>query len=155
MSDLNKAEELLVLVQKLALKTPGFFEIKGPGIGDRASNKFMKNLKQLAKDRFGNDFSEHKVCDTTKFAIDFYFPDERTAVEIAFGLHNPNSEFERDIFKCLLARESGFEVRRLVLMGKPGASDRQSSPGPIAIRSYVEKKFNLVIDIFEIQRESK
>ena len=31
-------------------------------------------------------------------------------MEFAFGLHNPNSEFERDIFKCLLAIDDGWEL---------------------------------------------
>jgi hypothetical protein len=153
MDHIGKAEKLLVLVQSLANKTPGFFDTKGPGPGDRASNEFMKNLRQLAKKAFGSDYSEHKVRDGTKFAIDFYFPDERTAVEIAFGLDKPNTEFERDIFKCLLARESGLEIERLIFMGKPGAINKQSGPGQMAIRSYVERRFSLKIDIFEIQQE--
>ena len=50
-----------------------------------------------------------------------FCPDEGTAVEFAFGLHNPNSEFERDILKCILAIEDGCKIRKLILIGKPGA----------------------------------
>ena len=57
-----------------------------------------------AKDIFRTDFSVKKACRGARYCFDFYFPDERTAVEIALGLHNPISEYERDIFKCLLAR---------------------------------------------------
>jgi hypothetical protein len=63
---------------------------------------------QLAKEVSGSDYSEKVVCKGTGFRLDFFSPDEETAVEFAFGLHNPNSEFERDILKCVLAIEGGF-----------------------------------------------
>lgn len=129
----SKAERLFLLAQKIAERTPGFFDTKGPGAGDRASLEFMKNLRKAAKGLFGQDFSEKRVNDQVAFAIDFFIPDERTAVEVALGLHNPLTEYERDIFKCLLARESGYQVNRLLFVAKPGGLVKQTAPGPKAI----------------------
>src|SRR6266849_9637878 len=36
------------------------------------------------------------------------------------GLRNPNSEVERDVFKCLLAQEGGCAIKRLWFFAKPG-----------------------------------
>ena len=153
MTEVGRAERLVLLVQKLAVRTPEFFEKKGPGKGDRASNKFMADLREVAEDTFGRDFSEFRVNSNTKLAIDFFFPEEETAVELAFGLHNSQSEFERDIFKCLLAREEGHSVKKLIFIGKPGALVRQGAPGERAIVGYAREKLDLEIQVFELQRQ--
>lgn len=84
--------------------------------------------------------------------FDFYFPEEEVAVEFAFGLHNPISEFERDVFKCLLAIEDGCSVRKLMLIGKPGAIAKLSAPAPKAIIALVEKRFGLAVEVVELHR---
>lgn len=146
----QKAERLFHAAQKIAEQIPDFFETKGPGRGDRATADFMDKLRKVAEGIFGQDYSEKKACDDANFIIDFYFPDEATAVEIALGLDKPLSEYERDIFKCLLARESGCQVTRLVFISKPGASQRQSAPGPKAIADLVKRHFGLQTEILEL-----
>lgn len=81
-------------------------------------------VREAARGMFGTDYSEKPACTSAGFRFDFFFPEEAVAVEFAFGLHNPNSEFERDIFKCLLTIEDGCPVKRLMLIGKPGAIGR-------------------------------
>jgi hypothetical protein len=149
-----RPERLCVLAQRLAESTPNFFEIKGPGRGDHATAAFLADLRKAARELFGSDYSEKTACKSAGFRFDFYFPEEGVAVEFAFGLHNPNSEFERDIFKCLLAAEDqdGCSVRKLVLMGKPGAIARLSAPAPKAIMAFAKKRFDLTVQVFELQR---
>ena len=91
----SKAERLFLLAQKIAERTPGFFEIKGPGHGDRAALEFMRSLRDTAKGLFGQDFSEKKVSEGANFSIDFYIEDEATAIEVALSLHQPLTEYER------------------------------------------------------------
>lgn len=141
---------LFLLAQGIATGTPDFFRVKGAGIGDIASSVFMRQLRTSAAKLFGTDYSEKRVCGHAKFAIDFYFPDEQTAVEVALSLRNPSSEYERDIFKCLLAIEDGCKVRRLVFITKPGGHWRLQKAGASAIASYVERKFDLAIEIREL-----
>jgi len=90
----TKAEHLYLIAQKIAEKTPGFFAPIGAGKGNLRSNTFMDALRITAKQVFGRDYSEAKLCSENKLAIDFYFPDEETAVEIAGMLGAPNSEYE-------------------------------------------------------------
>jgi hypothetical protein len=148
---LPKESRLFLLSQAIATTTPGFFDVKGPGPGNLFSNDFMRLLRGAAKRLFGSDCSEKRVCGGAKFALDFYFPDEATAVEVALGLRNPSSEFERDIFKCLLAAEEGSEVEKLVFITKPGGHLRcMQVPGASAIRGYVNNKFEIEIEIREL-----
>jgi hypothetical protein len=149
-NDLPKESKLFLLAQAIASGTPAFFEIKGPGIGDNASNVFMNQLRTAARRLFRQDYSERRVCGYAKFAFDFYFPDEATAVEVALSLRNPSSEYERDIFKCLLAIDTGCEIRQLVFITKPGGHYRQQVAGASAIAGYVERKFGINIEIREL-----
>jgi hypothetical protein len=145
-----KAMELYILALSLANKTQNFYDVKGAGLGNRTSNKFMKDLRLLAKDRFGSDFSEKKVCKDTKHAFDFYIPDEGSVVEVALSLHNSLSEYEKDIFKCLLAKEGGMNIKSLLFIAKPGALGRHDAAGSKRIRELVWKHFSVWVDILEI-----
>ena len=147
-----KPEQLCVLAQRIAEQTPDFFEGKGPGKGDHATAAFVRALREAAQGLFGSDFSEKLSCKSAGFRFDYFFPEEAVAVEFAFGLHNPNSEFERDIFKCLLAIEDRVSVKKLMLIGKPGAISRLSAPAPKAIAAFVKKRFDLAIEVLELQR---
>lgn len=151
-SDLMKPERLCVLAQRIAEQTPDFFEKKGPGKGDHATAAFVRSLREAARGLFGADFSEKSACTSAGFRFDFLFPEEAVAIEFAFGLHNPISEFERDIFKCLLAIEDGCPVKKLMLIGKPGAIARLSAPAPKAIMALVKKQSDLTVEVFELQR---
>jgi hypothetical protein len=146
-----RPERLCVLAQRIAEGTPEFFSTKGPGKGDHATAGFVRSLRESARGIFGSDYSEKSACTSAGFRFDFFFPEEAEAVEFAFGLHNPNSEFERDIFKCLLAIDDGCHVKKLMLIGKPGAIGRLSAPAPKAIISFAKKRFDLTVEIFELQ----
>lgn len=147
----GKAERLYLLAQAIAFRTPKFFDVKGAGTGDHATAEFMAQLRKVAVDSFGQDYSETKSISRAKLSFDFHFPDEETVVEVALGLRNPNSEYEHDIFKCLLAREDATAVKRLLFIAKPGALARQNSPGQKAIKDFVLKRFGLEIQILELE----
>ena len=90
--DSVKSEHLLLLAQGIAEQMSTFFEKKGPGAGDHATAGFVRALNKLAREVFGVDYSEKLVHKAAGFGFDYFFPEENTAVEFAFGLHNPNSE---------------------------------------------------------------
>lgn len=150
-SNLMKSEQLLLLAQGIVEQTSGFLEKKGPGVGDHTTGVFVRSLRQLAKEVFGSGYSEKVVCKGAGFRFDFFFPDEGTAVEFAFGIHNPHSEFERDILKCVLAIEDGCPVKKLILVGKPGAIVRLSAPAPKAIVALVGTRFDLAVEVLELR----
>jgi hypothetical protein len=133
--------------------TPEFFDVKGPRKGDHASIQFMKELRHLAQLQFGADLSEKKCITTTKMAFDFYLEEENAAVEIALGLDKPISEYERDIFKCLLAKDGGLPVKQLVFIAKPGALKKLGAPGPMAIAQFVRREYQIEIVIWELERK--
>jgi hypothetical protein len=147
---ITKAERLLLLAQAIAEETPNFFIAIGKGAGNLRSNAFMNELQGRAKSAFGRDYSEAKLCGDNKLAMDFFFPEEETVVEVAGMLSAPNSEYEKDIFKCLLAQEKGATIRKLVFLAKPGAAKVQNQPGRLAIAQFVRSRFNIQIIVEEL-----
>jgi hypothetical protein len=147
---ITSAERLLVIAQAIAEATPSFFTAIGEGAGNLRSNAFMAELRSRAKTTFGHDYSETRLCGGTKLALDFYFPEDQTAVEIAGMLAAPNSEYEKDIFKCLLAQEKGAVIHNLVFIAKPGAARVQKQPGRMAIAQFVLNRFGLQITVEEL-----
>jgi hypothetical protein len=71
-------------------------------------------------------------------------------LKIAGMLGGPNSEYEKDIFKCLLAQDRGCKIRRLMFIAKPGAAKIHSSPGRGAIAKFATQRFGVEITLDEL-----
>jgi hypothetical protein len=151
---MGQVEKVIELAQHLAEETPGFFEVKGAGVGDRATNAFMVELRKRAAATLGEDFAERRICGENNLAVDFFFPEEAAVLEVAFSLRNPASEFERDLLKALMAKESGHEVRRLVFLSKPGALKRHKQPSTGAIVAWTRRKHGLDVEFHELRAGS-
>ena|SRR2546427_4267884 len=149
---MNKADEIFSLAQALADERPDFFDIKGPSVGDHDTSTFMKELESRALRRFNTNYAEQRICGKNKLCVDYYFPDEQTIVEIALGLRNPTSEYERDILKAIMAKDSGIPVKRLLFISKPGARKRLAQPGAAAIAAWAEEKQSIKVEIHELTR---
>lgn len=152
---IDKAASLLAIAQAIAAESPEFQTVKGPGAGDRATHAFMHQLRTQATEAFGADYSEKRLCGDTALAADFYFPDEGTVVEVALGLHNPASEFEKDVLKAIMAQEYGSLVRRLFFISRAGGAKKCAQPGRSAIIRWAAAKHGLSVDIGELPGEPR
>ena len=148
---MTKTEELLHIAQQIADERPNFFEKKGAGKGDRDTNSFMAELRFRAEKLFRRDFSERRICGDTNLAVDFFIPDEGTIIEVALSLRNPNSEFEHDILKAIMAKEGGEQVRHPVFVSKPGAIKRHQQPSSIAMQTWIKKNYGIHVTIWELR----
>jgi hypothetical protein len=146
---MSRADQLAEIAQSLVDEWPTFFQTKGAGPGDLDTNEFMNQLRSRAARAFGEDLGERRICGDNKLAPDYYFPDEKTIVEIAMGLRNPSSEFERDILKAIMAQENGHPVERLLFLSKPGARARCSQPGLSAFKEWVGRAHKIIVEIHE------
>lgn len=152
---ISRPTVLLQMAREIAAANSSFHEVLGPGEGDKATNLFMRKLRTRAIDTFGSDFSEHKASGSTSLAADFYFPEEGTIIEVALGLPNPASEFEKDILKALMAQEFGHKVEQLLFISRPGAINKCNQPGRSAMIHWAKAKHNLLIEIHELDGEPR
>ena len=147
---MSKVSLLFKLANQLALSTSGFFETKGPGRGNHSTNDFINVLGNRARTEFGEDFSEKNICGDNSLAVDFYFPEEGTIVEIALGLKNPNTEYEKDILKAVMAKNLDHNVSNLVFVSKPGGAKKCNQPGRKAVREWLENSQGIKISVMDI-----
>jgi hypothetical protein len=146
----DKPRRLLQLARDICSKSPRFQDVLGPGDGNRATAGFLRQLQQHARKVFGEDFSEKRVCGDTSQAVDFYFPDEATIVEVALGLPNPASEFEKDVLKAIMARECGHRVACLFFISRAGADKKCNQPGRAAIKKWAFENHGITIVVHEL-----
>lgn len=147
---ISNYQELYRLAQNLASRTEGFLDIKGPGAGNHATNKFISALGKLASEKFREDFSEKNISGSNSLAADFYFPKDGVIVEIALGLRNPNTEYEKDILKALMAKELGNDVRKLVFITKSGGLKKCNQPGRKAVKDWLLDSSKIEIEVLEL-----
>ena len=147
---IDKPAKLLSFARKISAENLVFQAVLGPGDGNRATSAFLKQLQKHSLEIFGKDFSEQKVCGDTSQAVDFYFPDEETIVEVALGLQNPASEFEKDILKAIMAKEYGHKVSRLLFISRAGAERKCQQPGRAAVMKWALEKHGVVIEVQEL-----
>src|SRR5229473_545864 len=133
---MKKADKIFSLAQALADERPHFFDLKGPSVGDHDTSSFMKELRSRSPLALNADYAEKKVCGENKLCVDYYLPDEETIIEVALGLRNPTSEYERDILKAIMANDSGYSVSHLLFISKPGALKRLAQPGAATIAAW-------------------
>lgn len=145
------AERLLDLAQALVVEQPDFFQVKGPGPGDHATNAFMRDLRSRASREFGVDHAEQRICGDNAFRVDYYFRSEATIVEVALGLPKPTTEFERDILKAVMAKDAGYAVDRLFFISKPGAQKKCAQPGGTAIVNWVRERHGIEVVVHELR----
>ncbi len=115
----------------------------------------MRELRLQAVAAFGHDYAEQRICGETAFAADFYFPDEATVVEVALGLPNPASEFEKDILKAIIAQDYGYAVKRLFFISRAGAAKKCAQPGRSALITWAKIKHALVVEVHELGGEPR
>jgi hypothetical protein len=151
----TKVEKLLSLAREIAVRDAAFHAVKGPGAGDRATNQFMQELRQRAVVEFGKDYAEAQLCGDNSLAVDYYFPDEATIVEIALGLPNPASEFEKDVLKALMAQELSHNVAKLLFISRPGAKKKCRQPGRSAVVDWAAAKHALTVEVQELEGEPR
>ncbi len=146
----SQTTTLIELAREISRALPDFQVVLGPGAGDKATHAFMRELRQKAIQALGEDHSERKLCGETSLAADFYLQSEGTIVEVAMGLANPATEFEKDILKAIMAQECGFDVRRLVFICRAGGEKKCRQPGRAAMRLWAESKHGLSIEVHDL-----
>jgi hypothetical protein len=146
---MNKTERILDLIQKAAAELH-VFERRGPGAGNINTNLVMARINKEVASEFGREVVECALAAGVRQSVDFYIPDEATVIEVEFSLCNPYPCLEKDAFKILLAKESGHNINRLILVGDPGCSKRLAAPTPRAIIDWLNRNHDLEVHIVEL-----
>jgi hypothetical protein len=110
----------------------------------------MAELKRRLGPRFTTKYAEQSICGKgIGLRVDFWISAEDTIIEIAMSLKNPNSEYERDLMKAILAKRAGIAVKKLIFLSKQGAKKTHNNPSSRAFRELMRKQYGIEVDIRE------
>jgi hypothetical protein len=148
-------DELLRVIHDTAAAIPTFDHRLGPGAekGNGATAQYVRQVNEIVRSRWPAEvIINQPAIPKAGLDFDFYVPSEQTAVEIALSIRNPVSEFEKDVFKALMAGEHGLPVKRLILVGKNGSVKIRNMPGSRAIMEWAQNKGGLTVEVHEIAK---
>ena len=147
---MSKAERIFQLAQEGA-DTFRMFKARRAGAGIPYVDEVINHLKFLVVQEFGNGVVNQFLNKENRQTVDFWLEDEQTIMEIEFNTFNSPPVLEQQVFKALLAKDAGKDVRHLILIGDPGSILLSQAPTPVSIRKWVEQRHQIRVQIWELK----
>ncbi len=145
---MDECQRIFEIAQRVAKRFPEVSQ--GSAITPRQRAEFIRRLEKEVQKELRGVLIEEPLSSFSRATFNFYLPSTSTAVEIALPLWESDSEFERDLFKCLLASDEGKPVDRLVFIGCKGTKITSELPCRQAILRYVLDKYGLAVSMMEL-----
>lgn len=147
---MSKAERIFQLAQKGA-DAYGMYKARRAGGGTPYINEVLNHLKLLVTQEFGADVVDRFLSEEAHQSVDFWLADEQTMVEMEFDIFSSPPILEKEIFKALLAKDAGKDVRRLVLIGDPGSVVLSRAPMALSIIDWVARHHRIEVQVWELK----
>lgn len=151
---MTKAHRIFQLAQEGA-DAYRMFKLRRAGAGTLFVNEVINHLKFLVAQEFGGDVVNQFLSAANRQTVDFWLEDEHTIVEMEFNILTSPPVLEKEVFKALLAKDAGKDVRQLVLIGDPGAALLSHSPTPASIIEWVERLHQVRVQIWDLHDMSE
>jgi hypothetical protein len=127
------------------------FKARRAGAGIPYVDEVINHLKLLVVREFGNGVVNQFLNKENRQSVDFWLEDEQTIMEIEFNTFNSPPVLARQVFKALLAKDAGKDVRQLILIGDPGSVLIAQAPTPVSIINWVERRHQIRVQIWELK----
>ena len=147
---MSKAERIFQLAQEGA-DAYRMFKARRAGAGTPYVNEVINHLKSLVVQEFGTGAVNQFLSKEARQSVDFWLEDEQTIIEMEFDILSSPPVLEREVFKALLAKDGGNDVRHLILIGDPGSALLAQAPTPASIINWVERRHQLRVQIWELK----
>jgi hypothetical protein len=151
---MTKAERIFQLAQEGA-DAYRMFKARRAGAGMVYVNEVINHLKYLVSEEFGAGVVNQFLSSENRQSVDFWLEDEQTIMEVEFNLLSSPPVLEREVFKALLAKDAGKDVRHLVLIGDPGSVLLSQTPAPVSVINWVERRHQIRVQIWELQEKAQ
>ncbi len=147
---MTKAERIFKLAQEGA-DAYRMFKARRAGAGTPYVNEVINHLKFLVAQEFGTGAVNQFLSKENRQSVDFWLEDEQTIMEIEFNIFSSPPVLEKEVFKALLAKDAGKDVRHLILIGDPGSVLLSQAPTPVSIINWVERRHQIRVQIWELK----
>jgi hypothetical protein len=146
---MSKAERIFQLAQEVAAAYD-LLNARRAGAGSVYTREVIDHLKFMVIEELGPGVTNQFLSKANRQAVDFWLEDEQTILEVEYCIWSPDPLLEKEVFKALLAKEAGKDVRHLVLIGDPGSVRRWQTPTPQSVIDWVERRHGLRVQIREL-----
>ncbi len=147
---MTKAEDIFQLAQEDA-DAYRMFALRRAGAATPFVNEVVNHLKFLVGQKFGVGIVNQSLNQASRQTVDFWLEDEHTIMEMEFNILSTPPVLEKEIFKTLLAKDAGKDVRQLILIGDPGAAELLKAPTTTAIINWVARHHQIRVQVWELK----
>ena len=117
---MSKAERIFQMAQEVAAAYD-LLNARRAGSGNSYTREVIDHLKFMVIEEFGPGVINQFLSKANRQSVDFWIEDEQTIMEVEDSLWSSDPLLEKEVFKALLAKEAGKDVRHLILIGDPGS----------------------------------
>ena len=146
---MSKAKRIFQLAEEVATSYD-LLDARRAGSGDLYTREVIDHLKFLVIQEFGPGVTNQFLSKANRQSVDFWIEDEQTIIEMEYGLWSSDPSLEKEVFKALLAKDAGKDVRHLILIGDPGSVRRWQTPTPQSVVDWVERHHQIRVKIWEL-----
>ena len=147
---MTRAERILQLAQEVTASYD-LFNARRAGSGDSYTREVIDHLKLLVIEEFGPGVANQFLSKANRQSVDFWLEDEQTIIEVEYNLLSSEPLLEKPIFKALLAKDDGKDVRQVILIGAPGSTRRWQTPTPQSVMAWVQRHHQLRVQVWEVK----
>jgi hypothetical protein len=150
LAGMDKAERIFQLAQQGA-DAYGMYKARRAGGGTPYISEVINHLKFLVVQEFGAEAVDQFLGKESHQSVDFWLEDEQTIVEMEFDVFSSPPVLEKEIFKALLAKDAGKDVRHPILIGDPGSALLSRAPTPSSIIDWVARHHQIKVRVWELK----
>ena len=131
------------------------FKARRAGAGTPYVDEVINHLKFLVAQEFGTGAVNQFLSKEARHLVDFWLEDEQTIIEMEFNILSSPPVLEKEVFKALLAKDAGNDVRHLILIADPGSAVLAQAPTPASIINWVERRHQIRVQIWELKDKNE
>jgi len=147
---MSKAERIFQLAQEVAAAYD-LLNARRAGAGDSYTREVINHLKFMVIEELGAGVANQFLSKANRQSVDFWLEDEQTILDVEHSLWSSDPWLEQEVFKALLAKDAGKDVRHLILIGDPGSVRRWQTPTARSIVDWVERHQHIRVQIWELK----
>ena len=151
---MTRAERIFHLAQEVTA-TYDLFRAQRAGSGDAYTREVIDHLKLLVIEEFGPSVANQFISKANRQSVDFWLEDEQTIIELEYNLLSPHPLLEKQVFKALLAKDDGKNVRHLILIGAPLATRHWQTPTPQSVIAWTLRHHQIHVVVWELKEAGK
>lgn len=118
--------------------------------GRSKKREFEIYLRDKIEEALDTDYSEKMLSKRCCYCVDYFIEEESAVIELELSSYGSNTNFERDCFKVIIAKDEGVDIKHFIMLGVQGTEKRHVEPGPSTIKQVMKDRFGVDVQVIDI-----